>query len=267
MHSRFSGPFDSLYAIQVQRPLILHYTNSVSAEFIANALLALGASPLVSSAEEEVEELVHLASSVVLNIGTVEASALKSMERAARIARSQHKPVVLDPVGAGTSQWRSFAARSILNTRSITHVRANASEMQALVDENVRPRGADTNALSDTAIAAARHLSREYHLVAIVSGATDWIVSENNQVGLKNGSPWMAQVTGMGCAVSSVVGTFAAVSSDSFRASVEAMATFSLCGERAAKRCLGPGSFKVGFIDYLHTWEDNAWDTLIEVTP
>jgi hydroxyethylthiazole kinase len=267
MHSSFLGPFDSLYAIRKLRPLVLHYTNFVSAEFIANTLLALGASPLMSNAEEEIEELVHLASSVVLNIGTADASALKSMERAARIARSQHKPVILDPVGAGASRWRTFAAQSLLNTKCITHLRANASEIQALLDEKVRPRGADTNALSDTAIPAARHLAREYHLVAIVSGATDWIVSKNNEVGLKNGSPWMIQVTGMGCAVTSAVGSFCAVSSDPFRASVEAMATFSLCGERAAKRCIGPGSFKVGFIDCLHTWEANAWDTVFEVTP
>ena len=78
----------------------------------ANATLALGALPVMAHALEEVEEMVGLAGALVLNIGTLSPQWVEAMLLAGRAANARGVPVVLDPVGAGATRYRTDTARS-----------------------------------------------------------------------------------------------------------------------------------------------------------
>lgn len=89
-----------LAAVRSQRPLVHNITNYVVMNTTANALLALGASPVMAHAVEEVEEMAALAGALVINIGTLSTPWIEGMFLAGRVARARSIPVVLDPVGA-----------------------------------------------------------------------------------------------------------------------------------------------------------------------
>lgn len=67
----------------------------------ANVTLAIGASPIMAHAVEELEDIALVADAIYINIGTLDAHWVNSMVSLARIAGKLGKPLLLDPVGAG----------------------------------------------------------------------------------------------------------------------------------------------------------------------
>jgi hydroxyethylthiazole kinase len=247
---------EDLQAIRAQAPVVHNITNFVVMEPTANALLALGASPVMAHALEEMEEIVSIASALVLNIGTLSEPWLEAMERAGRAARGSGTPVVLDPVGAGASRLRTQAALSLLDAADPAVVRGNGSEILALAGEGPGARGVDSTAGAEEAVAAATFLSRRGSdappRTVSVSGAVDRITCGEQALRIHNGSPLMARVTGMGCTASALTGAFLAVNPDPFQAAVHAMAVMGVAGEMAAEEVRGPGSFLPRFHDALY---------------
>lgn len=241
----------SLEKVRTASPLVHNITNYVVMNFSANVLLAAGASPVMAHAVEEVAEMVEIAGALVLNIGTLERSWNESMRVAAKAARLRERPIVLDPVGAGATPFRTHTALNLLEESPPTILRGNASEILALGNKVGQARGVDSLTESSAAEETARELARTFHTVVVVSGPVDYIVSADRTVRLHNGHPLMARVTGTGCACSALCGAFAAVEPDPFVAAVAAMATVSLAGELAAEKATGPGSFGVAFLDQL----------------
>ena len=244
--------------IRHDAPLIHNITNYVVMNTTANALLALGASPVMAHAVEEVEEIVGISSALVLNIGTLSGPWIESMFRAALAARRKGIPVVLDPVGAGASRLRTDTARRLLTEIRPTIVRGNASEIRALVLTEMGTKGVDSRHGSDEALEAALALSEKFGCVVSVSGAIDLIVQGDKIVRTANGHPLMPKVTGLGCAASALTGAFAAVNPSPFDAAASAMVIMGIAGEMAADGAQGPGSFQVRFFDALYRlgWED-----------
>ena len=241
----------SLARVRAESPLVHNITNFVVMNTTANALLALGASPVMAHAEDEVEEMVGLARALVLNIGTLDDAWVGAMLLAGRAARRRGVPVVLDPVGAGATQYRTETARRLLAEVAPTIVRGNASEIRALGGGAGGTRGVDSVHETEAALDAARSLAAAHGCVVSVSGAVDLVVAGDQIARVRNGVPLMTRVTGMGCTASALTGAFAAVAASPFVAAAHAMVVLGVAGELAAERAAGPGSLQVEILDAL----------------
>ncbi|SEM11577.1 hydroxyethylthiazole kinase [Syntrophus gentianae] len=243
----------SVSAIRDQAPLIHNITNYVVMNSTANALLALGASPVMAHAQEEVEDMVNIASALVINIGTLSAPWVEAMGSAARKAAGRGIPLVLDPVGAGATAYRTQTVRKLMDTVSPTIIRGNASEILALAtSEKGETKGVDATESSQNAIEAAHWLNERYGSTVCISGETDFIVGDQVVIGIGNGHPLMTRVTGLGCTASALCGAFAAVNSSFPLAAAQAMAVMGIAGEMAAEISPGPGSLQLHFLDFLY---------------
>jgi len=218
----------------------------------ANALLALGASPVMAHAAEEVEEMAALARALVINIGTLSPAWVESMRKAMLSAAANGRPIVFDPVGAGATRFRSDTCHRLLEEVPPSIVRGNASEIRALAGATAGTKGVDSTETSDAALDSARTLAARYGCVVTVSGAIDLIVTGDRVVRVANGHPMMPRVTGLGCTATALTGAFAAVNPSHLDAAVHAMAVMGIAGELAAAQSPGPGTFQVRFLDALY---------------
>jgi hydroxyethylthiazole kinase len=242
--------------IRQQSPVVHNITNYVVMNSTANALLALGASPIMAHAPEEVEEIVAISGAVVINIGTLSQAWIGSMALAMAAARQRGLPIVLDPVGAGASRLRTQACLDLIRGTPPTVIRGNASEIRALQVSGATTRGVDSRDRADTALGAGRDLHRACGATIAISGPVDLIVRGDDLIEVANGHPMMPRVTGLGCAASALVGAFAAVNPDALLAAAHAMAVMGICGEVAAGASQGPGSFHVAFLDALYRLDE-----------
>ena len=232
-----------LEAVRAQGPLVHSITNFVVMNFNANMLLALGASPVMAHAQEEVVDMVAIAQALVLNIGTLEPQWVSAMQQALKAARARGIPVVLDPVGAGATPYRSQALQALLQSGLPSVLRGNASEVMSVAGLSASTRGVDSSAASSEAVGAAQALARAWNAVVCVSGATDHVLdAQGRHAALSNGHPWMTRVTGVGCSASALIGAFAAVQPDAWRATVSAMACLGVVGELAVERTQAAGA-------------------------
>jgi hydroxyethylthiazole kinase len=241
----------NLTELRARSPLVHNITNFVVMNYTANALLAVGASPVMAHAVEEVEDMTAIAGALVINIGTLSPVWVEGMKKAMAAAVRSGKPIILDPVGAGATAYRNVTLTELLNTASPTLIRGNASEILALAGVNVRTKGVDSTADSMDSLQAATSLSKKYGCVVSVSGATDVIVSGDKVAYIENGVALMTSVTGMGCSASAIAGAFCAVMPDAFEAAVSAAAMMGVCGEKAFEKASLPGSFQIAFLDAL----------------
>ena len=238
--------------IRATAPLIHNITNYVAMGFSANALLAVGASPLMSSEPDEMEDISAISSALVINIGCLEQGQMKAMGIAAEAAMKSRKPWVLDPVGAGASRLRTETAAELLHRFRPSVVRGNASEILALCGIPARSRGVDSAEESKDAVRHAMELARKCGTVVSVSGPVDYITDGQEVNSVCNGSPLMPSVTAMGCTASALTAAFLAVDADTLEAASCAMALMGVAGEKAAAESDGPGSLTVKFIDTLY---------------
>lgn len=249
---------DILEEIRRKHPLIHNITNYVVMNFTANVLLALGASPVMAHAVEEVEEMVALANALVINIGTLSQHWIDSMAKAARAARDRSIPIVLDPVGAGATRLRTETARRLLDEAPVAVLRGNASEILAVAGQKGTTKGVDSVDGAENALQAARDLAKTYGIIVAVTGAEDFVTDSMREARIGNGHALMGRVTGTGCAASAITGAFCGAERDAFAAAIGALVTFGIAGELAARSNPGPGSFKVGLLDALDAIDSAA---------
>lgn len=238
--------------IRAQAPLVHNITNYVVMNTTANALLALGASPVMAHAVNELEEMVGIASALVVNIGTLDPAWNLSMETAIQSAQARPIPVVLDPVGVGATSFRTRTAHKLLSSGAVTILRGNGSEIRALCSADAKTKGVDSLSSADDAVGAATALAQQHGCAVAVSGEVDVIVGDGASERVANGHAMMPRVTGLGCTASAICGAFAAVNSSPVEAAAHAMAVMGICGEMAAADAPGPGTLQVRFIDALY---------------
>lgn len=244
---------ETLQAMRQKSPLVQCITNLVVMQVNANVLLAAGASPLMAHAQEELEDLVRIINALVLNIGTLDKHVIASMNVAGDFANKYKKPVVLDPVGAGASRLRTETALFILRTVKPCIVRGNGSEIMALAGELGENKGVDSTKGSLEVKEQAKRLAQNFQAVVSVSGEVDMITDGTRFAYVQGGDPLMTLVTGIGCSATAVTGACMAVAKTPFVGAVSAMALFASAGEKAGKKCQGPGSFLPCFIDELYS--------------
>ena len=252
-----AATWQSLQELRRVGPLVHNITNYVAMDVTANALLALGASPAMVHAREEVEDFVAISSALVVNIGTLSPAWVEAMEHAADRAVDLGKPWVLDPVGAGATPYRTRVAQA-LSRRRPSVVRGNASEILAVAGEAAATKGVDSVHASEHALELARELARERGCVVAVTGATDYVTDGERVLRVKNGHPMMTRVTALGCTASALTGAFLAVQPDAVLAAAQALGVLGLSGELAAREARGPGSLRTLLLDALYRLDEAA---------
>ena len=247
------SPGSSLSLLREQKPLVHQITNYVVMNETANATLALGALPVMAHAPEEVEEMVGLAGALVLNIGTLSGHWIEAMLIAGRAASERGIPIVLDPVGAGATSYRTDTALRILEQTEVTVVRGNAGEVATLVGVDAEVRGVESIDAGGEPAELAREAARSLGRVVSVTGPVDHVSDGERVLAVANGHELLGAVTGTGCMSTAMTGCFLAVRADEpLDAAAEALAAFGIAGEDAADGAKGPGSFHVALYDALY---------------
>ena len=242
---------DMLEKMREKHPLVHNITNYVVMNYTANALLACSAAPVMAHAPEEVEDMVSIASALVINMGTLSSHWVEAMVKAGKKANEKGVPVVFDPVGSGATKYRTETAMRILEEVKVDILRGNASEILSVTGEAEGTRGVDTaHEVSETEKAVMK-FAKEKGLVAAVTGATDLVTDGEAKFYVKNGHARMGQVTGTGCTATALIGAFVGANEDRLLATVAALAYFGVCGEWAAGKADLPGSFQIALLEAL----------------
>ena len=242
--------FTRLEDVRRRRPLIHCVSNIVSANDCANLVLAVGASPMMAQAPEEMEDITAISAATVLNTGTPDAEKFRVCRLCGQSAQALGQPVVLDPVGVGASPWRLSQTEALLSAIRPTLLRVNLGEAKALLHQAGEEQGVDSPAPASLAQRreAALRLAQARQTAVLLSGPEDVVTDGARIWRISGGSRRMAQVTGTGCMLSALCGVFAAVEPDAAHAAVLAAAFWKVCSRRA-EAVEGSGSFRVALMD------------------
>jgi len=254
-----------LQAIRERKPLVHQITNYVVMNETANATLALGALPVMAHALQEVEEMASAASALVLNIGTLSDDWVEAMLLAGRAANRSNVPVVLDPVGAGATSYRTETSRRLLHELDIAVLRGNSAEIATLAGRAAEIRGVEAvGGAGEPEL--AREAARSLGCVASVTGPVDHVSDGRRTISVANGHELLGTVTGTGCMSTAITGCFLAVRADDpLYAAAEALVAFGFAGEMAAKKAKGPGSFHAALYDALYELDPDKLDKQAKV--
>jgi hydroxyethylthiazole kinase len=224
----------------------------------ANATLALGALPVMAHAPQEVEEMAAVAGALVLNIGTLSEHWIEAMLLAGKAATG---PIVLDPVGAGATRYRTETARRLLDELDIAVVRGNAAEIATLAGREAEIRGVESIGAGDAPEELARAAARTLGTVAAVTGPIDYVSDGDRVIAVANGHELLGTVSGTGCMSTAVTGAFLATKpKEPLEAAAEALVAFGVAGEDAARDARGPGTFHAGLYDALYNLDPETLD-------
>ncbi|MEL9929377.1 MAG: hydroxyethylthiazole kinase, partial [Sulfolobales archaeon] len=236
-----------LEKIRERKPMIHHIMNFVIMNDAANVTLAIGAAPIMAHAIEELEDLVSVADSIYINIGTLDSIWIESMIHLARLAGKYNKPLLLDPVGAGATRLRTETALKILQTGYVSILKGNAGEMLSLAGLGGMVKGVES--IAESGLEAVEILSSRYGVTAVATGRIDYVSNGKNILEVRGGSEMFRHISGSGCMVGSVISSFSAVEKDHLLASLEGLVAFKRAGEIAEMRSgRNPASFKVELI-------------------
>lgn len=243
-----------LYKVKEKNPLVHHITNYVTVNDCANIVLAIGGSPVMADAIEEVEDMVSISSSLVINIGTLNKRVVEAMIAAGKKANKLNIPVILDPVGAGATPYRKETALRLINEVKFSVIKGNFSEIKILSGMSALCKGVDSEEASlDSAEAISKELSKKLKAVIAVTGKTDFISNGTRVIKIENGHETLKKVTGTGCMTASLIGTYLGVTKDYEMAAAAGVMTMGLAGEIAAEQMInekfGSGTLRAKILD------------------
>ena len=244
---------------QNRTPMVHSITNNVTINDCANIILAAGGTAIMAQDEREVEEITSHAQALVINMGAVRAQ--EAMLRAAKIAKRNGRPVVLDPVAAGASTLRREMCSRLLSENLVSVIRGNASEVRALAAGAEQETGVEASALDSVtednlqeSAAWLRSFSRRTGAVVMLTGAMDVITDGTRTAVVRGGSAYLRRITGAGCMLTSLTGVYCGANPDILlEAAVTASEVMKHCGEtaeaRVRKEMEGTASFRTRLID------------------
>ncbi|MBB5182101.1 hydroxyethylthiazole kinase [Catenisphaera adipataccumulans] len=230
---------ECLEKVRSQAPLVHNITNYVTVNDVANVILAIGASPIMSDEPEDVEDITSICAGLNINIGTLNQRSIQGMHRAAAKAQELHHVLLLDPVGAGASKLRTSTAAELIDNYRFTAIRGNVSELKALAMGSATTQGVDADAadavtdqnLSEMIAFTKRYAEKTGAIVAI-TGAIDLVADAKACYVIRNGRPEMGRITGTGCQLSGLMTAFLAANPDQpLAAAAAAVVTMGVAGE------------------------------------
>jgi hydroxyethylthiazole kinase len=247
-----------LEKVRANRPLVHNITNLVVTNIAANALLSIGASPVMAYAREEVADMARIASALSLNMGTLDDRIVESMLLAGKSANEAGVPVIFDPVGVGATPYRNQTADEVVSQLKLTVLRGNGGEIGALLRAGGTVKGVDAGEISPNLKAAIVDFAKTHKTVVVVTGQEDYITDGDRLLILRNGHPLLATITGSGCMLTALLGAFiGVVGKDSSLATyadaaAACLTCYNVAGEIAAVNANGPGTFQAALFDALY---------------
>lgn len=244
-------------------PLVHAITNYVTVNDCANIILASGGSPIMADDMNEVRDIAAISSALVLNMGTLNERTVASMLAAGTTANQCGIPVVLDPVGAGASAFRNKTVLQLLKEVRFSVIKGNISEIKFLAAGEGKISGVDaceadkvTEENSGSVADFAKAFSEKTGSVIVITGAIDLVADHEHVYAIRNGHPMMSKITGTGCMLSAVTGSYIGANpGDILRAAAAAVCGMGLCGELAHKRLRelqgGTGMYRMLLIDEM----------------
>lgn len=242
--------------IRARKPLIQAITNYVTINDCANILLGIGASPAMCEAKDEVEDFIELADSLYINIGTLTREQKEAICLAVKKASRLKKPVVIDPVGVGALHTRKTFILELLEEYEISIIKGNSGEIKSLAGMDANVKGVDSMDDGPDAVDACKALAKKFNTVAAATGKTDIISDGNRTIRIKNGSPMLTMVTGVGCMVGAIATAAAAVENDFLKAAASAVLSMGIAGDIAAEEIEenpAPGTYRVKLFDNIYS--------------
>lgn len=257
-----------LEEVKNKNPLTHCITNFVTVNDCANAVLAIGASPIMSEDTEEVEEVVTIADALVINIGKLNQEQVESMKVSSAQANKTNTPVILDPVGVGISQLRNRVTLELIENYDLAAIRGNITEIKTIakltgvISESNTAKGVDvsqddiiTNDNLDANAKIIANLASKLNTVILASGPIDILSDGETTIAIDNGDEMMPQITGSGCMLSSIVGSCIGATNP-LEGSLLAALLMTIAGQKARAKVdsenAGTGSFRAYLIDYLY---------------
>jgi hydroxyethylthiazole kinase len=242
-----------LAKIREKSPLVHNITNEVVTNFTANGLLALGASPVMAYAPEEVADMAKIAGALVLNMGTLTKETVEAMLIAGKSANEHGVPVVFDPVGAGATPFRTEMARRIVEEINLSLVRGNAAEVANVIGEAWEIKGVDAGAAGGDIEALARKAADTLGTAIAITGKIDVVADSNTLYTIHNGDAMLTRITGTGCLLTSILGAYTAVEQNAALAAASGLAMYGVAAELARQTVSAPGSYQIALLDMLYS--------------
>ncbi len=248
----------ALQAVKQKTPLVHAITNVVTVNDCANSLLAVGASPAMCEAADEVFEFSQLAGSLYLNLGTLTKEQEMAVYLAIRGATLKGIPVILDPVACGAIPRKKATIERLRHFGRFTVIKGNLGEIKALAGLAARVRGVDSLDEGNDGLEACQTLARAYGCVVAATGKVDIVTDGQRACLIENGTEMLTRITGAGCMAGALVAGFCGAYEDAFGATVAALLTMSLAGELAQETSGGelPGTFRAHLIDQISLVDD-----------
>lgn len=248
--------------VRFNTPLVHNITNYVTVNDCANAILAIGGSPIMSDEIEDVKDITKICKALNINIGTLNRRTIDAMFLAGKISNELSHPVILDPVGAGASELRTKTAKDLIDKVNFSVIRGNISEIKALALGGATTQGVDADIADkvtkeniDTVISFAKDFSKRTGATVVITGETDIIADSKKAYCVYNGHPIMSRITGSGCMLSAIIGAFMGANPENItEAALSAVCVMGICGERAYNRLKeneGNATFRTFLIDEL----------------
>ncbi len=257
-----------LKKLREQSPLIHNITNIVVANYVANGLLSIGASPIMSDAIEEMNELPAICQALVINIGTLTAEQVKAMIKAGISANKNNTPVVLDPVGVGATTFRQESVKTLLSEIKFDLIRGNAGEIAHLAQVNWNVKGVDAGSGNANLSQIAKDVAIKYNCIVAISGEIDYISDGKKVAKIDNGTQLFPKITGSGCLLSAVCGAFLTLNKNSFDLTLSACAAYAIAGEIAQENLSDnqTGQFYIALLDSLAKIDDETVEQYAKVS-
>ncbi|NKE35089.1 hydroxyethylthiazole kinase [Natronococcus sp. JC468] len=241
---------DSLGELAETEPLVQSLTNEVTINDVANLTLHWGGLPVMADSPGDAGEMAELASAVLLNIGQIPDSKLEAMREAAETANDRGIPIVLDPVGVGSTPTREAVAEELLTEYEFAAIKGNYGEVSALAGVEAEVRGVESVGDYDAIESTARSLAESTGAVVVASGVEDVVADADGATRIAAGHERLGEVVGTGCMLGGTIATFCGALEDAHRAAVDGTLAFGIAGERAAELPHeGPASYRTNFHD------------------
>ena len=251
-----------LNEVKSKNPLTHCITNFVTVNDCANAVLAIGASPIMSEDIEEVAEVVSIADALVINIGKLSHEQVEAMKISSAQANKINTPVILDPVGVGISQLRNKVTLEIIENYKLAAIRGNITEIKTIakltgiISESNTAKGVD---VSESDIITQDNLNENADVISKLAAKLDTVILASGPIettiAIDNGDEMMPYITGSGCMLSSIVGSCIGATNP-LEGTMLAALLMTIAGEKARSKVdsenAGTGSFRAYLIDYLY---------------
>ncbi|GAB7018853.1 hydroxyethylthiazole kinase [Halostagnicola bangensis] len=240
----------TLDALEESKPLVQALTNQVTMNDVANIILHWGALPVMADSFGDAGEMAEIAGAILINAGQIADDNVEAMHEAGRMANDRGIPVVLDPVGVGSTPSREAVAESLLSEVDFAVIKGNYGEISALSGVEADVKGVESIGDYDEIDETARSLADSTGATVVASGVEDIVADAENAVSVSAGHEMMGEVVGTGCMLGATVAAFCGALEDDRAAAVRGTLTFGIAGERATHlEYNGPASYRTNFLD------------------